>query len=770
MPDEEVIQRALTEHLYRGPNFGDKTLGHILHDMAKSGQTIARSEMARVKENRDLYRGQQRRGVNLSADSLRSTLSGRYPYSRSQEEFNLLRPHVDARVSMLTKETPAFEVEPEDFDQDSKDGAKQAEKILRANWGDRGWKIKTRLAELALAAEIDGLAWLYVNWDSRLGPDSGAPRAVRADGQPVADREEFEALKASDPLMESLWRMETPDEAQGDVTWKVLRMGEVSLDPIVSTDFDEARWVIVSRIRPRQEVEQRAGRKLKEMIERSKQSMGASHALNAPHDQPASLISEGSNVSNRLQDKDALLVHYAWIKPSSDWPQGAFVSWADEAPGDPLDIDSYPHQELPLYPYIPNPDGGHILRSYGTVDHLKPVQKHQNRIHVLLAEWLLRVARPPIGIPQGALLDQEIYADKGYFEFIPGLGTPAYFQAPAEPSNVMQGYLGLMDSYAQRLSGVSDPARGFAPGHGVEAAKSLIHLTEQTEQSLSRSESQFKAAQEWGCSRTLELVARHYDEPRAIVGLGVDNANEFEKFQGSMLHGAHRMRIKGSLLPRSKAAEMQTIYQLAPILGPEVLKTHIGELMEGDTQGINAAMERNQRRQRRELSKMAGVLKVPEAIAIYQNFEADKTAFTQAIQLASEQIQPKMHPMEPDSPENNVMMFLQSRGITPPNLTESLRVAGFELPVPIRGQDDAMHIEEINKFRDEDGWDKLHPLVHQLVLEHENGHLDNMGRRVAAMTHQMPMGQQQGSQPAEKGTPSPPKEQAQGTGGMRMPT
>lgn len=767
--EDTPLMKAVTKRLYRGPNFGDKTLGHILDDMAKRGQTIARSEMARVKENRDLYRGQQRTNVNLSADSLRSTLSGRYPYSRSQEEFNLLRPHVDARVAMLVKETPQFEVEPEDIDQDSIDGAKQAEKMLRSHWGDRGWQIKRRLAELALAAEIDGLAWLYVNWDPRLGPDSGAPVAVRMDGTPITDREEFEALKAQDPLMESLWKMQPPTEAQGDVTWKVLRMGEVSVDPLVSTDFDEARWVIVSRIRPRQEIEARAGASLKEMIERSKQTMGSSYALNASHDQPASTIDDGAGVSHRLSERDALLVHYAWIKPSNDWPEGAFVEWADEAPGDPLSVEPYPYQELPLRPYTPYPDGGHILRSLGTVDHLKPVQKHTNRTHVLLSEWLMRVARPPVGIPQGGLLSQEIYNDKGQFEFIPGLGTPVYFQAPAEPSNVLQGYLALMDSYAQKLSGVSDPARGFAPGHGVEAAKSLIHLTEQTEQAMGRTESEFKSnAIEWGCSRTLELVGRHYTEPRAVVGLGVDAAHEFQAFQGAMLRGAHRMRVKGSLLPRSKAAEMQTIYQFAPILGPDI-KPYIGELMKGDVAGLNRSLERNRKRQRRENTKMAGVVKNELAFPIFENFEADKTAFNQAILLAQRQVQPRMSPMDPKTPENDVILFLQANGIVPPNLTDMMRSAGFDIPTPFRGQNHAIHLDELQDFRDGDGWDKLHPMVHQLVLEHENATLDLFGKDIGAMAHQMPMGGQQGSQPAEKGTPSPPKSD-QPQNGMRTPS
>jgi len=142
------------------------------------------------------------------------------------------------------KERPPYEVTPEDNDQDSIDAARQAEKFLAAKWGRAGWNIKSRLAELAKNGDIDGVAWLYVDWDPEAGDPMNQQVAVRMDGTPITSRNEYEAYKAEDPEMQTLWRMDTAKRPIGDICWRVVLPGALSVDPFATKNFDAARWII----------------------------------------------------------------------------------------------------------------------------------------------------------------------------------------------------------------------------------------------------------------------------------------------------------------------------------------------------------------------------------------------------------------------------------------------------------------------------------------------------------------------------------------------
>jgi hypothetical protein len=258
----------------------------------------------------------------------------------------------------------------------------------------------------------------------------------------------------------------------------------------------------------------------------------------------------------------------------------------------------------------------------------------------------------------------------------------------------------------------------------------------------------------------LRLVEKHYDVPRAVTGVGVDDANEFRSFRGSMIRGANRFRITSSMMAKSKAAKLAAVKELAPIIGGEGLQPYAADLIDGDTTRLERDIDRWRKHQRDEINDMLTLVSNPVAQQIYENFEQDKQAFSEAFNMAAEQASQMPPGVGPDGAPQpaDPMQILGQGGITPPNLTQMLMAAGLDIPM-VEPEDDNHFIEldECNVFRTGDAYKRTHPMFKQMLREHMQAHKAGMRTQVQAMAQQSPIGQQQGSAPAPKGTPSPPK-------------
>ena len=313
-------------------------------------------------------------------------------------------------------------------------------------------------------------------------------------------------------------------------------------------------------------------------------------------------------------------------------------------------------------------------------------------------------------------------------------------------------------------------ARGVSPGGGVESNVAIINQQQTVEQQLSGSSAELVRIYEWGVGRALGLVGKHYIVPRMISAPGVSDAEEFAAFTGQMLHGASRFKITGSLQPTSRAAEIQGIMAFAPILGQKI-EPYVGRLIQGDASGLTESLELDAQRQKRKNRKLAGVAADPKAEQVYENFEADKQMFAQALQ-AAQQMQamvpapqptqvPGMPLMPPAPP--NPLEALKAQGIEPPRLSDSMRQAGIDIPTVDWQDDPLIQLETLRRWALSDGFEKLPPLVKQLALEMHQDLLGKTAEQLSAMGEQQPMGNP-GSEPADKGTPSPPKQPGQPAG------
>lgn len=744
MPANRTV--TLTQ-LYK-PATADKDGGWgKIKELIRKGRKVAREERLRWQENREFYRGNHGVYYSPGESQLRGSLSGRLPRSR-QNSYNRLRQFIDGRVALMTSKRPPYEVIPEDRDQDSIDAANQAEKFITARWGNAGWNIAARLTELAKNADIDGISWLSVSWDPNAAESTDQLIAVDMQGQPITDRSVYEALKAEDPTAEVLWRIVRSQKPLGDVCWRVVLPAAIAVDPFAVKDPREACWVCESRIRPRSEVEARMGMTFKDAVRQSAEAAGG-RATDVQYEDLA--VDDGGAAGRRISEADGVVVHCLYARPCHDFPRGAHLEFADKAPNKPLVVEEW-QQETPYFGFIPRPDPGNFIRSRGMADDLKPIQRDYNQRLDDLGEWMKRVARTPVALPFGSMASDSYFNEDGVFFYHAAMGEPHFSQVPAEPSAVITNDLARMVAEMRDISGISAAAQGqLAPG-SPDAAVAMNMAIQQTEQNLSEFEANLMEAIEWGCNRSLKLVERFYTIPRTVTGLGVDDSEEFAAFHGAMLRGANRLRVTGPLMPRSRAARMQALVQMLPYFGDR-LGPYLADLMDGNPDRLQKDIEVEGQRERNDIRLLVGLVKNPMAQKVYANLEEDKQAFAKAFNIAVQQ------------GSQDPMGTLAQNGVTPPRITQALHNAGFELPMVEDFYRPFAQMKALDEYRMGDGYRNLHPMSKQLLRERAEDYKRAMAQQTAAMAQQMPVGQQQGSQPRQPGIPSPPKNTPQ-PGGM----
>lgn len=738
----------------RGVYRGKEPLGDVLRRMASDGRAVIRGERSRWQENRMFFRGEQSVAFNTSINALSRAPAD--PNWLTHDTVNRLRQFTEGRVNMMTREKPPFEVEPEDRDQDSMDAARQAERFLEAMWGTNQWDVQATIHELAIVGEVDGVAALYVNWDPMLGQDARVPVVPPTEGEiegesGVVDRGDFEAAKLADPEQRS-WGMLGAKAPLGDVCFRVVRMGALAVDPFAITDPREARWVIESRVRPKDEIELKYGKTVDELVNEHKQSLGGRPDVAAPSGEGVVAEDDDINDKRSRPRRDQVIVHCAYIRKGAmpAFPDGGYVEWLDQAPGAPLKVGAW-EDDLPYFFFVPKPDKQNWVRSRGTVDDLKPLQRRLNRTVGMLGRWLDRVGNPPLVIDNGSLASKSIYSEEGAVFVHPGMERPGYLQTPGEPTAILSNWLVWIENQMAEIANLPPAARGQS-SPGVDAASHFQAQAQQAELALAGPEFQLRRAVEWACSRALKLVGRFYVYPRLVATPGADDTEEIRAFVGASLRGCHRMRVRGSMLPRSRAAEIQTIMGFAPIIGPDI-KPWVAQMVRGDLSEYFKREDAHRMRARRENRQIAALALDEKARLVYQNFKEDLQVYGQAVQMAVPMAQAAgMSPME----------FLDTqKGIKPPKYVEMLKAAGVKVPSVQEFDLDEQHVGpsgEHDLIRVSDGYEKWPEHAQQALREHVADHNEKTAMRAAASQQLLAQPTQQGSAPAEKGTPSPPKQ------------
>lgn len=767
MPDQQRTDPGL----YQPVTESALSMGERLIQMQRSGRKVVNQQRDRWQRNRELYRGNTYIQYNATTGRLHQVApSSTLGPGQRRDKVNRLRQFVDSRVAMMTYQRPPFTVEPNGYEHDKIEGARLATKFVRVNWDDPdGWNVGNFAHQLCLQAEQDGIAFANVVYDQSKGKFVKVGVDLQT-GKPIADRKQFEAMKAMDPQGGTLWRMQ--DMPAGEVVFRVVRAGHLSIDPNMTDDWRDANWVFESRVRPIHEVEREFKVNVREMLKRQN-----------PGKVPSGMTGSGSGGEMRLDVQDEhgrqrhydpqheVFVHTGYIRSTGntgEWPQGAYVVFLEGAPDEPLiaapwvEPDGGP-RGLPYYPYVPRPDGMHLLRSQGTVDELAPVQAMYDFAHTSINKWLRLLAEPPLVIVGGSLRSKSVFNEKRLIHVNPGFGEPRFLQVPTAPADQLTARLGHLENEMSELSMVSDPSRGQAPGHGVEAAAAINMLIQKDEQQNSGAVRRFVDALQWSVSEGLKNVNRYYTIERMVSAPGVDDDEQFQAFRGQMLHGANRFRVNGSILPRNRAAQLQQLQGFLASMPPGSFDpaSILPEIIENDVDSIVSKEKEQAQKQHRENRMLSALGRHPQRDELWSNFEQMRNAYAQAVMAIAKATPPELGV--------NPQQILAQQGIQPPRILDLCRQAGIPVPTVEQGDKVHSHMGVIQSFQQSDAWDVFPPIVKQAVREHGEEHLSKFSGRIAAMGMQEPEGppQQQGSQPAEKGE-APEARQRQPTPGSQM--
>jgi hypothetical protein len=700
--------------------YGNKKPGDILPSLFRSGREVIKQQRTRWHRNRMMYQGEQ--NIRIVGSTVRTLApTEKLPPGRRRDVVNRLRSFTDGRVAMLTWKKPPFAVVPDGADESDIDAARLATRFVDAMWSERYWDLDFIFRRLALAGEIDGVAFIQVIYDPQAGEKSSIAMDM-ATGMPIMDRSTLETLREADPGGEQLWK--SVPIAQGEVRFRIVRGGALSIDPSARERWNDANWIIESRLVHHSVVEREAGRAVKEMIQRSRQVRGEGATTDpyAGYDYGAISYEDTEGQEGTRSSKDFCIMYEAFIKPHGDWPQGAHVKWIDVAPDEPYVTEVW-DDELPYFPYTPRPDGGHILRSKGIVDDLVPVQVRLNRTLSQLGEWLDRVARPPLVLAGGGLRAEtpRVFNDDGYVITSHGYSDPRFMTVPSEPNAVLTQHLQFLLDQMADISMQGDAARGEAPSN-TDSAAGVQMLIQQNEMQVSGTASELVRCMQWSVSRALRLVQDNYSIPRTISMPGAYDAAELHAFIGQKIRGATQFRVTGSLLPKSQAAQQQMFMQMASAAQGRIDFTpHLAAILEGNMEEIVDQETKQRKAQQRENQRMARLQNMAKEKLdeLFQDYTELIQKFSQAAAGVEERAKAQNIPPE---------TLMLAAGIKMPTPED----VGVEVP-PVREFDrHGDHIHELDMFCCGDAYDGFHPLIKAVIDEHRKRHIQQQGIALAA--------------------------------------
>jgi hypothetical protein len=739
---------------------GKKTQAGALKQMVRKGRAVQASERERRERNRRMYRVGHA-GVGAPVEQVRNTTrdvdirrgTGSYP------SVNQVKKIVNTRVALLMSKKPSLRnILTAKRDLQSIEGARIAGTFLEYFWDEQ--RIQDELRDLMRHGETDGVSVLSCIWDRNAGPFEDIP--LDPNGEPITDPAELQGWRQAGMVQYERMRL-------GDVRVRAHRAGQFAFDPAMVTHMDEARWAIMSRIVPKDEVESYLGAEWDELVNQQKMMDGMSGNPTPDTDtrELAQAMRGSGEMTGRLDNTskhndDEVVVHELFAMPHGDWPQGAHVCWADAIPDLPW-IEEPWDQELPFYVFAPRRDGGHLLTSMGTVDELISLQISMDRKRVGRDLYADLVVNPPANVARGSLRNPDIFNKKRVNEYHPGMPPPQFMQVPSEPTYLMRDAMNEELQTAERLGDVSAVAMGVAPGQGADSAAQYQQLLQQVEVNLSEVHERMKHAMEWLGACILKLVQEYYIMPRKIDLPGIEDTGDLTAFEGSMIRGAVRFKIDGDLLPKSRAAQTQTVFALAQIPGMvEEMRPYLGDLIEGDPEAFLKQRDQHKEFADQETQRFIDLSRNPLVQQqIWPEFQVMRQIYMGLLSEITEFIMEQQGQGMPVQvgPEE----FLAAYGVEEPNLTQMCAQAAMdrpELDVPAtkREHDDSIHVMQHDNYRNTQAYlvmSKQWPWLEQLLTEHVQAHDEAIAAQVQARQMMM-AGPTQGSEPKELGEASQP--------------
>lgn len=355
---------------------------------------------------------------------------------------------------------------------------------------------------------------------------------------------------------------------------------------------------------------------------------------------------------------------------SKKYPNGRMIVAAN---GILLEDKELPVGEIPFAKFDDIVIGGKFY-SESIVTHLRPVQDQYNETLRRRAEWTKRLLAGKYRAARGSGLSQESLNDESgeilYYTPVPNApnaGAPEAMQVPMIPQ---YAYLEeeRLNEIINYISGISETSRGDSPNANMPAIGMQL-LVEQDDTRIGVLTEQHEHAWARVGQLLLKHVEKFYEMPRKLKVAGKNLQYTVKDVSGSDLRGnTDVVVIRGSTLPGSKAIRRQ-----------DIINTFNQGLL-GDPQDPKVR------------EKVLGMMEFGDMGEMWQDYGLNMAA----IKRGMEQIK---------------------QGI-------SIQVAKPDVPVEVSEFDDhTLWIQELNRFRLGDEFQKSSPEIQLLVMNTIEGHL-----------------------------------------------
>lgn len=452
---------------------------------------------------------------------------------------------VRTEIAKMTKQRPAFVVTPTRGDDDAVANAEMAERVLDYLWNSLDLQRKQRTA--LMWARVCGAGFWKTYWDSTAGPRTEV--ILGADGQPLTDQtgqvmttDKFGQVAPAD-LDAQLQQMgmRRKSLAMGEVCVEVRSPWELAPDPLAGDEgLHAAEWVIETTVKSKDSLITRYGDRAQSLKEDAQASVGIAEQR----------MSSGLNPSSSSEYRGVTVNEY-WAKPSSTFPRGRRVVWANE---EILVEEDNPYECLPYTMFSGIPVPGRFWPT-SIVEQLRSPQAEFNKTRSQIRENAARIGNPSLLIPRSS--NVQIQGPPGeqivYDDMVSAAG-PSYLQPPEMPVYVREEGPQIEGSM-QEISGQHEITKGQVPP-GVTAAAAINMLMEADDTRLGPDIYDMERSLADAGKLLLGHVSRYYTDQRTLRILGDEGDWDIFEFRNDMIEKEPDVQVQaGSSMPRMKSAK-----------------------------------------------------------------------------------------------------------------------------------------------------------------------------------------------------------------------
>jgi hypothetical protein len=446
---------------------------------------------------------------------------------RNRIHVNKILPTVQNRLARLSKNRPKYQTKPNSSDNEDKEAARLAEKVLDMIWHKES--LDTKRLELLMWLQQCGHAYLKPSWDPSFGEE----------------------------LPQAAMTAESMVEYEGDIRVDVVSPFEVFPDPLAKTERD-AQYMVQAKVRKLDYFQNQYGEKGAQVKAEDV------WLLSAQYEQRINNIgTQGPSSGNSATDIPNSAIELCYYeRRSKQHPQGRMIIVAN---GVLLENKPLPVGVIPLVKFDDILVAGKYY-SESIITHLRPIQEQYNRIIQKRAEWANRLLAGKWMTARGHGLSQESLNDQSgevlEYDPVPNALPPSPVPLPSIPQYAYTEEQAL-DTIMNDISGINDVSRGQAPSAQLNAT-AFQYLSEQDDTRIAIVSKRIEEGMARFGGLVLRYAGKYYKTPRLLKIAGQNMEYTVQSFVGADLKNNYDVSVvEGSTLPGSTAHKREFILDLA---------------------------------------------------------------------------------------------------------------------------------------------------------------------------------------------------------------